>query len=113
MSLIDEFMSECCFMEETKQADGAGGFDSVWREGATFKAAIVLDSTMEARIAEHQGVTSVYSVVAPRSVPLNYDTKIKRLKDGRYFRITSESQEAPASSSINVVKASAERWELT
>lgn len=114
MSLLDAFMEPCCLMQETRVKDGAGGFISEWTEGETFNAAITHDTSMNAVIAEKQGVTSVYKVTTYGSL-LRYDDKIKRLSDGRYFRITSDSADvhSPYVASFDISQATAERWELT
>ena len=115
MSLLDEFMTPCCFMESRRIKDGAGGFTTEWFEGEKFKAAIVRDTTMEARIAEKQSVTSVFTITTSRKVNLKHDDKIKRLKDGRYFRVTSDGdeKESPRSSTLDISQVMAEKWELT
>ena len=59
MSLIDEFKTTVCYLEKTRVPDGEGGFYTEWEEGAKFLAAITFDTSIVARTAEKQGVTSV------------------------------------------------------
>lgn len=115
MTLIDKMMSDCCFVEKERVSDGAGGFITTWKEGETFKGAITLDTTMEARIAEKQGVTSKYNVTTARSVVLSYHDVIKRVSDGKIFRITSDAGDklSPTVSTLDMARVTAEKWELT
>lgn len=114
MSLIEAFMTPCVIMEKTRVKDGAGGFITQWTEGVQFDAAITMDTTMEARMAEKAGVSAVYTVTT-HGVKLGFDDKIKRLSDGRYFRITSDGvdKHSPIVASFDISQANAERWELT
>ena len=61
MSLLDDFAHKCVLMEKKRTPDGAGGYITAWEEGAEFLNYQSLDTSMEARKAEKDGVTSVYS----------------------------------------------------
>ena len=113
--LIDAFMVDCVFMDKTKVPDGIGGVINTWAEGTSFKAAIVKDSTMEAKIAEKQGVTEVYTVTAPKSLGLEYHDVFKRVSDGAIFRVTSNvtDSQTPKVATFQFGQVSAERWELS
>lgn len=115
MSLIDLMMTECAIMNKSKISDGEGGFKTEWSEGAHINVAIVKDSSMNARIAEKEGVTSTYTLTTKRANALEFHDVIKRLKDGQTFRITSDStdSESPSFSSLDMAQVTAERWELT
>ena len=114
-NLIESMMETFCFVESTKEPDGEGGFIRTWKDGAEFQASMVLDTTMQARIAEKQGVTSVFTVTTYRSNPLEYNAVIRRKSDGQTYRVTSKGNEktSPEVSTINISQATAERWELT
>ena len=114
MSLLDEFKSTVCFLEKTRVADGEGGFHTTWEEGAKFTAAITLDTSIEARIGEKQGVTSIYTVTTEKSVVLEFHDVLKRLYDGKIFRVTSDGDDkaTPASSSLDMRQVTAEEWSL-
>lgn len=114
MSLLQERMEPCRLIEKKCVPDGESGFVTTWTDGAEFTAAIALNSSMEARIAEKQGVTSVYTVTTPQTAPLEYHDVFKRLPDGQVFRVTSNSKdvETPARATFQVMQASAEKWEL-
>lgn len=114
MSLIDEFKSPVCFLEKKRVPDGEGGFVTTWQEGAKFSAAIAFDTSIEARAAEKQGVTSVYTIVTDKSVVLEYHDVLKRLFDGKIFRVTSygDDKYTPASSALDMRQVTAEEWSL-
>lgn len=114
MSLIDNMMESFIFMEKSRNPDGEGGTYTTWEEGAEFMAALVLNSTMEAMIAEAQGVHSVYELYVDGNVDIEYRDVIKRTSDGKYFRVTSDpkDQRSPKSASFDIMKMTAERWEL-
>lgn len=113
--LIAEFSSSCVVMEKKRVPDGEGGFTVDWAEGAEFKAAITFDNSMEARAAEKQGVTSTYTVTAPKNAKLEYHDVIKRLTDGKIFRITSDGDDVqtPERATFQFMQVTAEEWKLT
>lgn len=114
MSLLDAFMEDYIIMEKQRTPDGYGGFVTQWAEGAPIKAAVVMDTTMEARIAESQGVTSVYTVTTSRNINLEYHDIIKHVGSGRIYRITSEGGEkkTPNVTTLDMNQVNAEKWEL-
>ena len=114
MSLIDEFKSPVCFLEKKRIPDGEGGFSTTWEEGSKFPAAITFDTSIEARAAEKQGVTSIYTITTDKSVVLEYHDVLKRLFDGKIFRITSDGDDkhTPASSALDMRQVTAEEWSL-
>lgn len=114
MSLIDVMMDECIMMDKQTVSDGMGGFITKWVEGANFKAAVVKDTTLEARIAENEGTTEVYTVTVQKGISLVYHDVFKRLKDGATFRVTSNivDSETPSVASFQIGQVNAERWEL-
>ena len=115
MSLIDAMMDTCEIVNKVKVSDGEGGYRTEWSAGAEIEAAIVLDSTMEARIGEAQGVSSVYTITTRKDVILEYHDVIRRKSDGKVFRITSDAGDkvSPAASSLNMAQVTAEKWSLT
>ena len=115
MSLIDDFMSTCVFMDKQRISDGYGGYKTVWTEGAKFNAAITFDTSIEARVAGVQGVTSLYTVTTQRDLVLEYHEVFKRLNDGKIFRVTSDGDDkfTPKSAGLDMRQVTAEEWELT
>ena len=80
MSLLDDFSHSCIIMDKLTKPDGEGGY---------------------ARQAEAQGVTSVYTGIVRKDVPIEYGSVYKDVTTGAYFRVTSrpEEKQAPASAS--------------
>lgn len=114
MSLLDDFARDCTVLEKTRVPDGEGGYDVIWTDGAVFRNYQALDTTMEARIAEKQGVTSVYSAMVRRDFPIDYGDYFRDNKTGQTYRVTSDPQdkEAPAMSTIKLKYFTAERRAL-
>lgn len=106
--------AECVVMNRAIVNDGVGGYISTWTEGAVFGAALAVDQSAEASIAEAQGVRDVYSVYTDTAMVLMTGMVFKRLKDGKTFRVTSDGDEkqTPASSALNLRKVTAEEWSI-
>lgn len=114
MSLLLEAMEECVMLDKKTAPDGYGGVSTSWVEGAGFSAAITFNTTMEARAAEKQGVTSMYTVTTPRSTTLEYHDVFKRISDGKVFRVTSDGDDSytPKSAALDMRQVTAEEWSL-
>lgn len=114
MSLLSEQMEECVMVDKTTRPDGYGGVEAVWVDGAPLNAAVVLDTSMEARIGEKQGVTALYTVTTDKAINLQYHDVIRRLSDNKIFRITSDGDDkhTPISATLNMRQVSAEEWSL-
>ena len=112
MSLLTQAMEDVVMLEKKRVPDGEGGFTTDWVDGVQFKAAISFDSSMEARTAEKQGVTSRYTITAPLNAKLEYHDVLKRLRDGKVFRVTSDGDDVqtPASASFQFLQVEAEEW---
>ena len=115
MSLLTDAMEPFVMLDKTSAPDGYGGITRTWTEGAAITAAAVLDTSMQARIAGVQGVTSVYTVTVPRAVSLEFHDVIRRLSDGKVFRVTSDGDDkkTPPSASLDMRQVTAEEWQLT
>lgn len=115
MSLIDCMMESCVFMEQKRTPDGSGGYNTEWAEGKPFRAVITLDTSTEARAAEAAGTVDMYTISVSRSVHLEYHAVIKRLSDGKTFRITSDNadKKTPVCTALDIAQSTAEAWRLT
>lgn len=114
MSLLSEQMNECVMLDKTTEGDGYGGIRQVYVEGAKFNAAVVFDTSIEARVADKQGVTSLYTVTTNRSITLEYHDIFKRYKDGKIFRVTSDGDDkyTPKSATLNMRQVTAEEFQI-
>ena len=113
MTLIEESMESCAIMQKVRIPDGEGGFTTQWTEGAGFMASITFDNSIQARIADKQGVSSLYTVTTAKNASLEYHDVIKRLRDGKTFRITSDGddKQTPVRAKFGqYLQVTAEEW---
>lgn len=112
--MYEQMMEECVLMEKVRTSDGAGGWIPTWTEGEKFNAVIHKDSTLQARVAEKQGVTELYTITTHRENKLDFHDVVKRVGDGLILRVTSNAtdNQSPTFSGINISQVSAEVWVL-
>lgn len=113
MSLLSEAMEPCVLLNRQTTLDEYGGFVNKWVDGATFNAAVTFDTSIEARAAEAQGVHSLYTITTARNVILQYHDIIRRIRDSKILRVTSDGDDkfTPLSASLDMRQVTAE--ELT
>lgn len=114
MSLLADAFESCTMLHKTTQDDGYGGEVAAWVDGATFQAAITFDSSMQARVAQSQGVKSLYTVTTKRNKVLEYHEVFRRERDGKLFRVTSDGDDkfTPDSATLDMRQVSCEEWEV-
>ena len=112
MSLLNDAMTRCTMLHKMTEDDGYGGEITTWIPGASFDAAITFDTSMEARTAGAQGVTSLYTVTTRKNKVLEYHEVFRRESDGKIFRVTSDGDDkyTPASAALNMRQVTAEEW---
>lgn len=112
--LLKKQMTECAILDKTTFNDGYGGFKYRWVEGGHFQAFCRFDSSIEAQIAEKQGVKSLYTVITPDTVVLQPRTVFRRLSDGKIFRTHSDGDDfnPPVGGTIRAKRVTAEEWEI-
>ena len=110
MSLLSDQMVDCYFMVKTKEPDGYGGTIDTYTEGTEIKAAIVLDSSLQARIASKDGFKDLYTIITSKGTTLAFNDVIKRKSDSRMFRVKSDGtdKKTPNSASLDMRAVSAE-----
>lgn len=110
MSLLSEAMEDCIILDKITSLDDYGSFKISWVEGAPFKAAVVLDTSIEARRAEKEGVTALYTITTETNCTLLYGNVFRRVKDGKLFRVKSDGtdKKTPASAGLDMRQVSAE-----
>ena len=115
MSLLDEALESCVFLNKQVEPDGYGGYRTTWVDGAEFKAAIAFDTSVEMRIADASAEVSRYTVLTPRSLGLDYHDVFRRESDGKVFRVTSDGTDyhTPKSAGLDLSYAEAEEWSIT
>lgn len=114
MSLLSDAFEKCKMLIKTVVSDGYGGYTTTWTEGVSFDAAIVYDTSIQARQAEAAGVSSLYTVTTGRALTLEYHDVFRRERDGKIFRVTSDGDDkyTPNSASIDMRQVTAEEWKL-
>ena len=114
MSLLDEAMESCTRLNQVTADDGVGGYSSTWADGDKFLAAFAFSSSLEAKTAQKAGVTSLYTITTRRAFTLMFHDVIRRERDGKIFRITSDGddQYTPVSAGLDMRNVSAEEWTI-
>lgn len=114
MSLLDDFARTCVLLEKSRKPDGEGGYIVEWTDGAEFQNYQALDTSMEARRAEKEGVTSLYSALVDKSVPIEYNDYFRDTVTGETYRVTSEptDKKSPKSASFSLKYFTAEKRAL-
>lgn len=114
MSLLDEAFTPFVLLEKTRQENPYGGWDTVWRDGVTFDAAITYRNGVQAKIAEKQGVTDLFTVTTQKTISLAFGDTIRRESDGLLLRITTNGAEnrTPATAGLNMRQVDAEKWKI-
>lgn len=114
--LLQEYIDagdKCVVMNRAIVPDGYGGQKATWTEGAEFYADIFEDTTVETRIGQKLGLTSVYTVSTRKSVGLQPFSVFRRISDGKAYRVTSEKKQSPDSSKIDLAFFTAEDYVIT
>lgn len=114
MSLLDEAYEDYVLVDKVRVDDGYGGYTTEWRDGVTIKGAMVFNTSMEARTAQAQGVSSVYTLTTKKAVVLEYHDVLRRTRDNKIFRVTSDGDDSytPASASLDMRQVTCEEWVL-
>lgn len=117
MGLLDEYISmtgKCVLLDKRTISDGIGGYKIEYTEGVEFDAAIAHNTSIQAQVAEKQGVTSLYTVSTSRALNLQYHDIFRRKSDGKIFRVTSDGNDkkAPPSSNLDMRLVTAEEYAL-
>lgn len=114
MSLLSDAMENFTILDRTTVPDGYGGAETVWKDGASIKAACVLNTSSEDIIAAQLTSSGNYTVTTKKNVNLQYHDVLRRERDKKIFRVTSNGDDnhTPASASLNMRNVTAEEWSL-
>lgn len=111
--MMESMAHDCVVLDRRTIPDGEGGYTIGYADGAAFRCYPSLDSSMQARKAEKEGVTSLYTVLILQNVPLQVGDVYKDTTEGAYFRVTSRPDEkhTPATSQLDLKAFAAEKLE--
>ena len=101
-------------LDKTTTPDGYGGVKTVYTPGAEIMVAYSFNSSTEARVAAQQGVNNRFTLLTKKSVLLRHPDIIKRDRDGKYFRVTSDGDDnrTPETAGLNLRAVEAEETEI-
>lgn len=114
MSLLSEAYEAFIIMDKRTVPDGYGGVETTWTEGAEIQAAATYNSSVEALTAQAAGATALYTITTSKAVNLQYHDVVKRVRDGKYLRVTSDGDDnfTPASATLDMRQVQAEEYTL-
>lgn len=112
MFLYEAMETSITILDRTTANDDEGGTITTYVDGATLDVAIVFDSSMQARVADKQGVSSLYTVTAPKNCGLCFHTVFRRNSDNKVFRVTSDDDDklTPDMATFSFTQVTAEEW---
>ena len=112
--MMQDWVTSCTLLEKMRIPDGEGGWDTSWSDGEKFDAAIAHASSIEARVAESEGMASTFTVWTEKGITLEYHDVFRRDSDGQVFRVTSQGgdEQSPDRATFDLTHVSAERWQL-
>lgn len=114
MSLLEQAYEPLTIINKAIIDDGYGGTTVAWTDGATIQGALVLEESVQMRIAQAMGVTSSYTLTVKKSVELDYHTVLRRESDKKIFRLVSntDDKKTPASAGLDMRQYKAEEWKI-
>lgn len=114
MSLLTDAYENFTILDKATQPDGYGGVIVVYSDGATIKAAATFNSSVEALTAQAAGATSLYTITTNKAVNLQYHDVLRRERDGKIFRVTSDGDDnyTPKSATLDMRQVQAEEYTL-
>ena len=115
MSLLAEAMENYTILNKIKTSDGYGGYVVQWTDGSVIQGAMAFNASTETKKAEAMGVTSVYTLTTKRATALEYHDVLRRERDGKIFRVTSDGDDSftPASAGLDMRQVTCEEWRLS
>ena len=107
---LEDFFEDFIIQSVQYITTGFGTFEPTYTDGAPFRAGISTNSTSEAQIAERSGMRTIYTIVHLPAIALHKDDRVRRVKDGRMYRITSDSADmsTPPGASVQYSQVTAE-----
>lgn len=88
---IEKYFEDFHVMNWVSKELPGGGFEWELITGAKFKAGISMFKSDNIMIAEASGLKSQFRLTLSKSIPLNKDDIIHRVKDGKNYSIKTET----------------------
>lgn len=114
-SLLELAAEPFVYIDKSHVRDEEGNVVVTWIEtDVQFNASVRLDSSIQAKRAQAEGVKDLYTIYTRKDTVLGAFDVVKRIETGEYYRITTNGRDnkTPASAGLNMRAVSAERWEL-
>ena len=114
MSLLSKAFETFTVINKAVVDDGMGGTTTVWADGATVQGAMVLDSSVQMKVAQALGSKGAYTFTVKRSTELDYHTVLRRESDKALFRLTSntDDKKTPDGAGLDMRQYTAEEFTL-
>lgn len=114
MTMIDRTMEPFVLLEKERTTDGAGGYQTVWRDGLTFFASVSSVTTALTTSAESVGASGTLTLTTDKALKLEFPDVVRRESTGRTYRITtrSEDRQTPPVSDLSYAQVDAEEWRV-
>ena len=114
MSLLDQNLTEFELLQYVQSRDGEGGYLRGWTVKQTFMANWYVKSDIQRYVALKAEGMGQYALLTGREITLSFHNVIRRVKDGKIFRITSDSDDryTPQSATLNLRYQEMDEWTL-
>lgn len=114
MSLLTDSFEELKVIAIETEDDGYGGSNTTVKDAMSFQGAITFNNSVQSYIAMKMGVSSLYTLTTSRDITLMYHAVIKRVRDGKVFRVASDGDDkyTPKMANLDMKQVSLEEWEI-
>lgn len=114
MSLYTDSLEDFIFFEKKLILNDRGGYSEKYVPGAPIMASAVKNDSLQARIADKDGVKNIYTIGTTKDIKLMKNDVIQRKSDSKIFLITGDSTDMipPKISTLNIRVVAAQEWEL-
>lgn len=114
MSLLEDAYEGFSILDKVTASDGMGGNVIEWKKGASIMGAMSFNSSLQAMVAQAQGVSSVYTLTTKKNIVLYFHDVLQRDSDGKIFRVTSDGDDkfTPKTAALNMRQVTCEEWAL-
>lgn len=106
--MLSDFFIPFNLQSRTPAPDGFGDVIWTYADAVPFMAGISTNSSDEAQIAYRNGLKTIYTIVLRKNLTLRQEDVVKRVTDGKLFRITSNAVDM-----ATPAKANESYWQVT